>query len=533
MKKILFSLAAVAAMVGCAKDAPIVDNTNNTPEETLAISASIDLSDTRVTIGGEEFTDVKWAQADIVRLVSVAGVNTELQTTESGDTDVRFRGDAEYKADVDTYYAVYPSTTITNGVASFDLTTQDGKAAKAAVLAATTKDAAKGVIDMAFKPINALLHVAVTGAPTIKTAEFLAFDGAQFASGFSYDFAAETVTTSGATTVLTVNSPNAEDFFFSLPADLNMAAGYIVRLTDTNNNVCSKAYNGKTFAKGTTTRVEFEWSQPTVTLGTPMTSYSYYVAGNVSQANNCTNNVIYFPNASTYANVQNAMVTEAGVNVDGTDYTADFANKSFTPANVTVSSWGEHSVKAYIKTKDGKRYESAPQTVHITGLPYDYTFDGELADFRSAGWTTNGSLKDGNMALAGRTKGVVLEVAYRGSLTSDVEEGFVVSPKFEVPTTVRVQPSILRSSYYLYWSGTRTRTGYVGAVANTNTSNTSSISFTCTNGTDNTKYGQDEWLGAFDLTSTTPYISIDADSFTEKCTKTYFFVHEAHFRYAQ
>lgn len=425
MKKILFSLAAVAAMVGCAKDAPIVDNTNNTPVETLAISASIDLSDTRVTISGEEFTDVKWAQADIVRLVSVAGVNTELQTTESGDTDVRFRGDAEYKADVDTYYAVYPSTTITNGVASFDLTTQDGKAAKAAVLAATTKDADKGVIDMAFKPINALLHVAVTGAPAIKTAEFLAFDGAQFASGFSYDFAAETVTPSGATTVLTVNNPNAEDFFFSLPADLNMAAGYIVRLTDTNNNVCSKAYNGKTFEQGTTTRVEFEWSQPTVTLGTPMTSYSYYVAGNVSQANSCTNNVIYFPNASTYANVQNAMVTEAGVVVDGTDYTADFANKSFTPANVTVSSWGEHSVKAYIKTKDGKRYESAPQTVHITGLPYDANWFNSTD---TTGWETTGTVKFNDNGYGYRTF----------KFYSSSETGAIFSPSFNLPNNVNV-----------------------------------------------------------------------------------------------
>ena len=434
MKKILFSLAAVAAMVGCAKDAPIVDNTNNTPVETLAIAASIDLSDTRVTIGGKEFTDVKWAQGDVVRLVSVAGVNTELQTTESGDTDVRFRGDAEYKADVDTYYAVYPSTTITNGVASFDLTTQDGKAAKAAILAATTKDADKGVIDMAFKPINALLHVAVTGAPAIKMAEFLAFDGAQFASGFSYDFAAETVTTSGATTVLTVNSPNAEDFFFSLPADLNMAAGYIVRLTDTNNNVCSKAYNGKTFAKGTTTRVEFAWSQPTVTLGTPMTSYSYYVAGNASQANSCTNNVIYFPNASTYANVQNAMVTEAGVVVDGKDYTADFANKSFTPANVTVSSWGEHSVKAYIKTKDGKRYESAPQTVHITGLPHNNHW---FSSDDTTGWETTGTVSF-DSKYGYRT----LHYYRVPPFSATYKVGAIFSPSFNLPDNVNIHYDI-------------------------------------------------------------------------------------------
>ena len=448
MKKILFSLAAVAAMVGCAKDAPIVDNTNNTPVETLSIAASIDLSDTRVTIEGEEFTDVKWAQGDIVRLVSVAGVNTELQTTESGDTDVRFRGDAEYKADVDTYYAVYPSTTITNGVASFDLTTQDGKAAKAAILAATTKDADKGVIDMAFKPINALLHVAVTGAPAIKTAEFLAFDGAQFASGFSYDFAAETVTPSGATTVLTVNNPNAADFFFSLPADLNMAAGYIVRLTDTNNNVCSKAYNGKTFAKGTTTRVEFTWTQPTVTLnsGEPKTSYSYYAAGNASQANSCANNVIYFDGCTySYANLQDAMIEEVGAYVGNTHYpggTIDKANNCFTPNNVTVSSWTDYDVQAYVKTKDQKYFYSGnPTKVYITGLPLTSTFINTSS--MPAYWNASNHTFDGYGLNAGDgTKYLRLKGRKNQS-----NRGYLYSNAFHLPSNINAQV-MLDYKYY-------------------------------------------------------------------------------------
>ena len=29
---------------------------------------------------------------------------------------------------------------------------------------------------------------------------------------------------------------------FQLPADLNMANGYVVRLTDNNGNICSKAF---------------------------------------------------------------------------------------------------------------------------------------------------------------------------------------------------------------------------------------------------------------------------------------------------
>lgn len=549
MKKILFSLAAVAAMVGCAKDAPIVNNNNNNqPEETLAISASIDLSDTRVTIEGEQFTDVKWEGGDTVRLVSVKGVkNTELQTTESGDTNVRFRGEAEYEADVDTYYAVYPSTTITNGVASFDLATQNGKATNAAILAATTKDAAKGVIDMAFKPINALLHVAVTGAPAIKTAEFLAYEGDQFASGFSYDFAAETFTPSGATKVLTVNNPNAEGFFFSLPADLDMSAGYIVRLTDANNNVCSKAYNGKTFEQGTTTRVKFEWSQPTVTLnsGEPKTSYSYYAAGKPLEANKCANNIIYFDGCTySYANLQDAMIAEVGAYVGNTHYpggTIDKSNNCFTPNDVTVSSWTAYDVQAYVKTKDQKYFYSGnPTKVYITGLPYDYSFvNGSKSAYESAGWTWNGDMTVGNQSLSTRSKTLVMgRFAAKGAGNSSYQIGYVVSPKFELPSSVDVQSMIVRDLYNTNKTDHQTITGYVGAVASKTDKNQSSISYSDgdTDSVTDSKRGENVWLSSFQLSQSSPYISISCNTASWKwvtMANAYYFLYEAHFRYAQ
>lgn len=529
MKKILFSMAAIAAMVGCSmEETPITNFEGNETKEAISMTASIDLDDTRVTVEGEEFTDVKWAKGDNVSLASVAGASATLTATSAGDTDIRFEGEGSFAADVDTYYAVYPAATIVDGKVSFDLEAQTGT--NPAILVAKAEDQAKGRIDMSFKPVNALVHVAVSGVDALQKAEFLAYDRVALPKGFTYDFAAETTANNSEVTAYVVNNP-ALGFFFSLPADLDMSNGYVVRLTDAAGNVCSKAYNGKTFQRGSTTRLNIEWSQPSVSLGTPMTSYSYYTQGNASQANNCANNVIYFPNASTYAGIQNAMVAEAGVIVDGTKYTADFANKSFTPANVTVSSWGKHSVVAYIVTKDGYTIQSAPQEVQITGLPYSYTFNGTLSDFRNAGWATNGSLKDGNMGLASRTEGVVLQ--------NNKNEGFVVSPKYEVPTNVAVQASIVRSSYYLVTNffGTyyENRTGYVGPVANKTTSNTSSVTFS-SNGrasTGGTKYGSGEWLTAFELTTATPYISIDSDGKPSNSTTSYFFVHEAHFRYAQ
>lgn len=532
MKRFFIALAAMAAMVGCSKE--------NTPSEVITVDnftvdAKIVVDDTRVTVGGEKFTDVKWVLGDQVTLASAAGANATLEATESGDK-VRFRGEGTYAADVDTYYAIYPKTTITNGTVTLPLVSQAGN--DAAVLVAKSENVAKGVIDMTFTPANALLHVNVTGATApLEKAEFLSFDGTALPANFTYDFAEMTADTSGTTPAYTITYPKADEgFFFQLPADLDMANGYIVRLTDTNNNICSKAYNGKTFTKGTTTRVDVDFTTPSVTLGAK-TSYSYYKAGQSGTANTLANNIIYFDSnyATTYAGIQNAFITEVGFKVDGTKYSStngevtwDKSAKKFYMSNLTdKNEWRGYTVEAYIVTSSHGTISSS-QILYITGLPYSYKFDGELDDFRNAGWTTNGSLDYGTMALSKRTRGVVLQ--------NSGNEGFVVSPKFMVPEkNITVQSSIHRSSYFLYWGGTRTRTGYVGPVANNSSKNTSLVSFTCSGGssTGGTVYGSGEWLKAFDLTNSASYISISSDSGPTPATKTYFFVHEAHFRYAQ
>lgn len=533
MKRFFIALAAMAAMVGCSKE--------NIPSEVITVDnftvdAKIVVDDTRVTVGGEKFTEVRWELGDEVALASVGGAEATLSTTDSGKV-ARFSGEGTYPADVDTdtYYAIYPKTTITkNGTVTLPLASQAGD--DAAVLVAKSENVAKGVIDMTFTPANALLHVNVTGATApLEKAEFLSFDGTALPANFTYDFAEMTADTSGTIAAYTITNPKAsEGFFFQLPADLNMANGYIVRLTDNNDNICSKAYTGKTFAKGTTTRVDVEFTAPSVTLGAK-TSYSYYIAGQSSKANSCANNVIYFDSnyATTYAGIQNAFISEVGFKVDGTVYSSangkvtwDKSAKKFYMSNLTANEWRGYTVEAYIVTSSHGTI-SKSQTLFITGLPYHYVFDGELDDFRNAGWTTNGSLDYGTMALMNRKRGVVLQ--------NNKNEGFVVSPKFMVPENkITVQPSIHRSSYFLRLGGTRTRTGYVGPVADVSLKNTSLDSFTCSGGssTSGTVYGSNEWLNAFDLTNSASYISISSDS-GPSATQTYFFVHEAHFRYAQ
>ena len=399
MKRFFIALAAMAAMVGCSKE--------NTPSEVitvdnLTVDAKIVVDDTRVTVEGEKFTDVKWELDDKVTLASEAGAKATLTATESGDV-VRFRGEGTYAADVDTYYAIYPSVDIVDYVASINLAEQSGD--DAAVLAAASYSVPKGVIDMTFTPQNALLHVSVTNGVALAKAELKAFDGAMLPETYIFNFKQGKPSASGEVASYVINNPS-NSFFFALPADLELANGYIIYLTDSNNNVCSKAYNGKTFKKATTTRVDIEFAAPKVNLGEPMTSYSYYLQKNSTQANNCANNVIYFPTATTISNLQNAMVKEVGYIVDGTTYKVGYnnTNKSFNMTqNHTVSSWGAKSVEAYVVTTDGRRY-SASTTVHITGLPYTLNVtanDGNWSESGTVAWNQDSAVRLGYYQLSG------------------------------------------------------------------------------------------------------------------------------------
>ena len=462
------ALAAVAALVGCSKE--------NTPmdvvaKDNFAINASIVLDDTRVTVGGEKFTEVSWVANDKVTLSSKAGASATLAAESDGDTDIRFVGEGSAVADADIYYAIYPATDIDDGVATIDLATQSGSDAAVLVSKAegTNKDAA---IKMEFKPANALLHVAVSGVSSLSKAEFVAYDATATAlpQSFTYAFESESVATAGEVAAYTIENPSKDGFFFSLPADLNMANGYVVRLTDASGNVCSKAYNGKTFEKATTTRVAIEWSTPSVTLGAK-TSYSYYAAGDSTTANGCANDVIYFTGdcASTYAGIQNVYVTEVGFKVDGTTYSSanggvtwNKSAKSFSMNNMTVSEKRGYAVEAYIVTKEHGTITSS-NTLYITGLPYSFKFHkSNNSSIDAAGWKRNGDariekelldLKDGGLAGSGT--------------------GWVASPAYYAPQTISTALKI-QAKYYV--AALRPSKEIAILYVGTTTSNTTSSS---------------------------------------------------------
>ena len=401
MKKFLFSALALAGFAACSTDGELNETIAPEQKETFTLSASIVTPDeSRVSIGGEKYTEVSWDADDFISIRSVAGVGEDgaavLQTEEGGRSDVRFTGDLAPKQDYDTYYAVYPRRDFSSTTVSVDYTTQDGTAKNAALLVGVAENAYKYDVNMTFSPVNSLIHVSLTDAPEALKSVVLQQNGATkgFMTKYTYNVATGSASSSG-DSVITINNP-AADFFIALPGGLALADGYELVFTTTGGKTFARSYKGKTFEKGTTTRISVKWADPTVTLGAK-TSYSYYAAKNPTMANKCDNSTIYFNQGpdgdkcySSYDGIQDAMITDCGFKVDGTTYntsngvTWDKSTNQFYMNNMGSQAWQAHKVEAFIVTKHNGTIASSAN-LHVTGLPYKSNPPTE-ADWSLASW---------------------------------------------------------------------------------------------------------------------------------------------------
>ena len=257
------------------------------------------------------------------------------------------------------------------------------------------------------------------------------------------------------------------------------------------------------------------------------TSYTKYSAGNSSAANSL--------NGSTIYNV-GAKVTVADAILNNANYPSLVLTdngSSVSAGDLSGRTWGSHTIKASY-TLDGIS-NASEISCEVTGLPYDYNFvNGSLDQYKNDGWTLNGQLRVSNETLAGHDKTLVLS-HYRKVIGTENQKGFITSRRFYLPANISVQASIHRHAYAYSLFGTKTkeRVGYVGPVSDQTTSSTTvSYKTECNADTGNTISGQNEWLTAFTLTSSSPYISIDCDTASGD-NGLYYFLHEAHFRYAE
>ena len=267
-----------------------------------------------------------------------------------------------------------------------------------------------------------------------------------------------------------------------------------------------------------------------MTATTPYTSYDKYLAGDTAGANSLNGSTIYNVGAAVTVSdtiLNNANYPSLSITDNGAEVSA---------GNLTGRSWGSHTIKVSY-TLDGVT-ASSEASVEVTGLPYDYSFEEKSLDtYREDGWTTNGKLNSSNESLAGRTSALVLQHRRYSKvfvvLFDENEKGYVVSPKFHLPSDIAVQPSISRSVYNA--KGNITRTGYVGAVSNTSSTNTSSVSYSTSGGSSlsETLVGNGVWLDSFTLSAGAPYISVDCDTRNSNDLGCYYFLHRAQFRYAE
>lgn len=274
------------------------------------------------------------------------------------------------------------------------------------------------------------------------------------------------------------------------------------------------------------------------------TSYDKYagtnsIISNVDEANSCDAATLYKAGAKwsistdimKNSNYSKTIAIYIDGNATGRTSTVTSWNDNFFYQDIAGLSWASHTHKVAF-TFDNKTVTSAEHTHHITGLPYSYNFiDGSLDSYKGAGWSLNGELRVSSEGLIGHPKSLVLQ----HYVTGTDEEGFIVSRRFNVPSSITVQPRIERSIYCS--SGSRKRTGYVGAVSNTTSSNTSSVTFV----TEGSSYGgdtwggnaQNDWLTSFELSNSAPYISVDCDGRGSWAGGIYYFLYAVHFRYAQ
>lgn len=274
---------------------------------------------------------------------------------------------------------------------------------------------------------------------------------------------------------------------------------------------------------------------------TPFTSYTKYAAGKPVEANALDGSTIYVDitiniNSSIVGNTNYSDVIL--VNGSKPVYNADKTCVCFGGKD-----WKSHTISQITWTFDGVTAShtlTAAKTVDVTGIPYDYSFEGKsLAQYKNDGWTTNGTLRvsDEGVGITERTSTLVLQhrlysAGFLGMGKVDTnEKGFVVSPKFYFPSSINVQASIHRRAYK--FGSDCTRTGYVGPVANTSTSS-NAVSYNVTSGgTDPQVSGAGVWMTEFEMSSSLPYFSLDCNNREDKDTASYYFLHEAHLRYAE
>jgi hypothetical protein len=141
--------------------------------------------------------------------------------------------------------------------------------------------------------------------------------------------------------------------------------------------------------------------------------------------------------------------------VDGKKYQFVYGGNTYngtlgTDGAVTAA-WGSYNCFTKVTLKNGYAIQSKSYTVQVTGIPYSYDFyNGGVneGNIKAAGWTLNGDYRT-NVSNQ-------LCLAHSGT-----KSGYVVYPKFYIPSDINTTTTLTHKFYQLSGSCT----AYVGAVS--------------------------------------------------------------------
>lgn len=204
---------------------------------------------------------------------------------------------------------------------------------------------------------------------------------------------------------------------------------------------------------------------------TPFTSYTKYAAGKPAEANALDGSTIY---VNVTHNISSNIIANTNyskmITVEGNapKYNSDKSCVCFAGKD-----WKAHTISEITWTFDGVPVTKkiTAKTVHVTGIPYEYSFDGG----NYSGWTLNGGAYVDNPYMY-TSKAVILQYreyskgGFFSSAKDEYKEGFMVSPSFHIPATMNVNVKVKARAFNSDDKGLNL---YVGAVSDSKTTCTS------------------------------------------------------------
>ena len=218
---------------------------------------------------------------------------------------------------------------------------------------------------------------------------------------------------------------------------------------------------------------------------------SYNSNATVAKNNSLSGNKIYARASLNDAYAQSNLVQSVTLRYGDVSVAGTIGNE-FSTADLTRKAYSDCYVEVVMK--NGLTYKTDAYTINVTGVPYEYTFDGKKVAAIKEEWTCMGNVDDDGLIAKNKDNA-----------------GFVVSKNmFYLPNDEDIQVAFtLVHRYYRATFSTGKANAYVGASANANTASVSGVK--CEVSSTNGAGGKRTNTGNIVLTNATKYLSISAD----------------------